>query len=163
MDIEKIYNEYFKIVYRYVLSLSGDPGLSEDIAQETFIKALKRTDELEKGDNVKGWLCVIARNLYYRHYNSKKRIDEVIGGINEESFETGPETDVVNAEERVRLHKLLHELEEPYKEVFSLRTFGELSFRDIGSIFDRTENWARVTYHRARKKLMEGLNDEDKL
>ncbi len=163
MDIEKIYNEYFKIIYQYVLSLSKDPGLSEDIAQETFLKALKRVDELEDGDNVKGWLCKIARNIYYKHYNSKKRIDEVISEINEESFETGPETDVINAEERVRLYKLLHDLEEPYKEVFSLRTFGGLAFKDIGSIFNRTENWARVTYHRSRKKLMEGLNDEDKL
>ncbi|MCR5181485.1 MAG: sigma-70 region 4 domain-containing protein, partial [Clostridia bacterium] len=63
----------------------------------------------------------------------------------------------------VRLHRVLHSLEEPYKEVFSLRSFGELSFRDIGSIFGKTENWARVTYHRARKKLMEGMDDEDKL
>lgn len=163
MDIEKIYNEYFKIVYRYVLSLSRDPGLSEDIAQETFLKALKRADELQDGDNVKGWLCVIARNLYYKHYSSEKRHDEIIAESYEESYDLGPESEIVRMDERVRLHKLLHELEEPYKEVFSLRTFGELSFRDIGSIFNRTENWARVTYHRARKKLMEGLNDEDKL
>lgn len=163
MDIEKIYNEYFKVVYRYILSLSGDPGVSEDIAQETFLKALKKAGELEDGDNVKGWLCVIARNLYYRHYNSEKRHDEIISGIRGESFVSGPETETVNADERVRLHKLLHDLEEPYKEVFSLRSFGGLSFRDIGSIFDKTENWARVTYHRARKKLMEGIRDEDKL
>lgn len=163
MDIEKIYNEYFKIVYRYVLSLSRDPELSEDIAQDTFLKALKKADELEEGDNVKGWLCVIARNLYYKHYNSEKRHEEIIGENRDEGMAPDPESEVVKADERVRLHRVLHSLEEPYKEVFSLRSFGELSFRDIGSIFGKTENWARVTYHRARKKLMEGMDDEDKL
>ena len=163
MDIEKIYNEYFKIVYRYVLSLSGDPQLSEDIAQDTFLKALKRTDELEEGDNVRGWLCVIARNLYFRHYNREKRREEIAEESRGESFAEGPETEVVGADERVRLHRLLHALEEPYKEVFSLRTFGELSFKDIGSIFGKNESWARVTYHRARKKLMEGVRNEDQL
>lgn len=163
MDIEKIYNEYFKIVYRYVLSLSRDPELSEDIAQDTFLKALKKADELEEGDNVKGWLCVIARNLYYKHYNSEKRHEEIIGENRDEDLAPDPESEVVKADERVRLHRVLHSLEEPYKEVFSLRSFGELSFRDIGSIFGKTENWARVTYHRARKKLMEGMDDEDKL
>lgn len=163
MDIEKIYNEYFKIVYRYVLSLSRDPELSEDIAQDTFLKALKKADELEEGDNVKGWLCVIARNLYYKHYNTEKRHEEIIGENRDEDLAPDPESEVVKADERVRLHRVLHSLEEPYKEVFSLRSFGELSFRDIGSIFGKTENWARVTYHRARKKLMEGMDDEDKL
>lgn len=163
MDIEKIYNEYFKVVYRYVLSLSGDPGLSEDIAQETFLKALKKAGELEDGDNVKGWLCVIARNLYYKHYNSQKRHDEIMNEIHDETSPPSPEAEAVSTDERVRLHRMLHDLEEPYKEVFSLRAFGGLSFRDIGSIFDKTENWARVTYHRARKKLMEGIKDEDKL
>ena len=163
MDIEKIYNEYFKIVYRYVLSLSRDPELSEDIAQETFLKALKRTDELGEGDNVKGWLCVIARNLYYKHYDKEKRQGEIMAEAGKEGIAPGPEAEVMAADERVRLHRLLHALEEPYKEVFSLRSFGDLSFKEIGSIFGKTENWARVTYHRARKKLMEGVNNEDKL
>ena len=163
MDIEKIYNEYFKIVYQYVLSISRDPGLSEDIAQETFLKALRRADELKDGDNVKGWLCVIARNLYYKHYNQEKRHDEILSETQPESFAASPEQEIVQKDQRVRLHRLLHALDEPYKEVFSLRTFGELSFKEIGSIFDKTESWARVTYHRARKKLMEGINDEDKL
>ena len=163
MDIEKIYNEYFKIIYQYVLSLSKDPGLSEDIAQETFLKALKQADELQEGDNVKGWLCVIARNAYYKHYNSEKRYEKIISESPEESYDPGPEAAIVKADERVRLYRLIHALEEPYREVFSLRSTGELSFKEIGSIFGKTENWARVTYHRARKKLLEGINNDNEL
>ncbi len=163
MDIEKIYNEYFKIIYQYVLSLSRNPELSEDIAQETFLKALKRVDELEDGDNVKGWLCKIARNTYYKHYNSEKRYEKIISETNEESYDPGPEAVIIKTDERVRLYRLIHSLEEPYREVFSLRSTGELSFKEIGIIFGKTENWARVTYHRARKKLLEVISNEDEL
>ena len=57
-----------------------------------------------------------------------------------------------------RIHVALHAMEEPFREVFELRVFGELSFREIGTIFGKTENWARVTYHRARLKLQERMN-----
>ena len=162
MDIEKIYNEYFKIVYRYVLSLSRDPELSEDIAQETFLRALRSAERLGDDANVKAWLCAIARNAYYRHYDRERRRDEITPRSDEE-YDDSPESRMLAADSRVRLHRLLHELEEPYKEVFSLRTFGELSFKEIGEIFGKSDSWARVTYHRARKKLREAITDEDKL
>ena len=64
---------------------------------------------------------------------------------------------LVEKEQAVILHKVLHHLEEPYKEVFHLRVFGELSFREIGEIFEKTESWSRVTFHRAKVKIMEHL------
>lgn len=163
MDIEKIYNDYFRIIYRYILSLSKDPELSEDIAQETFVKALKNAGELDESDNVTAWLCRIARNDYYKHCRKSKRHLEIIRENYEEIREPGAEAELMKSEDRVSLYKQLHLLEEPYKEVFSLRSFGELSFREIGAVFDRTENWARVTYHRARKKLMEVMKNERQL
>ena len=146
MDVEKIYNEYFRLVYRYVLSLSGDPELSEDIAQDTFLKALRKADELCNDERVKAWLISVARNAYFRHYESTKRDHEVI-----------------LQDERIRLFRLIHDLEEPYKEVFSLRIAGGLSFKEIGMIFGKNDTWARVTYHRAKRKLREALENEDKL
>lgn len=162
MDIEKIYNDYFKIVYRYILSLSRDPELSEDIAHDTFLKALKRVDELGDDDNIQAWLCRIARNDYYKRYDRMRRHGDIISQHYEEPlYDPGPEAKLLGQDEKVRLHRLIHSLEEPYKEVFSLRTFGELSFKEIGRIFDKTESWARVTYHRARRKLMEAIDDEN--
>ena len=63
-------------------------------------------------------------------------------------------------EEALRLHGLLHGLEEPYKEVFHLRVFGELPFGDIARVFGRTESWARVTFYRAKQKIIAGLEEE---
>lgn len=163
MDIEKIYNEYFKTVYRYVLSLSGDPELSEDIAQETFLKALRRAREPGEDENVKAWLCRIARNDYYKYCAREKRRSEIIRDNFQEEHDPGPEAELLMSGDRVSLNRLLHSLEEPYREVFSLRSFGELSFSEIGEVFDRTDNWARVTYHRARRKLMEAMKNGNQL
>lgn len=71
--------------------------------------------------------------------------------------ENTPEERLLDADTAFALHTLLHVLEQPYKEVFWMRTFGELSFKDIGRIWGKTESWARVTYHRARIKLKEGI------
>jgi RNA polymerase sigma-70 factor (ECF subfamily) len=67
------------------------------------------------------------------------------------------EGSLADKSEALMIHRLLHDLSEPYKEVFSLRLFGELSFSDIGKIFAKTESWARVTFHRAKMKIREGL------
>ena len=66
----------------------------------------------------------------------------------------------MDKEQAIAIHKLLHKLEEPYKEVFHLRTFGELSFKEIGEVFGKTESWSRVTYYRAKMKIIENLNKE---
>ena len=71
------------------------------------------------------------------------------------------EKELVDKETSLRIHRILHTLEEPYKEVFQLRTFGELSFNEIGSIFGKTESWARVTYHRAKLKIRERMDENE--
>ena len=163
MDIEIIYNRYFKIIYRYLLSLCRDPHLAEELAQETFMKALSRKFPEGEEDNVPAWLHTIARNLYFRHYNKSRRRQEILKINNCEHPADSPETEIMQKQGQLRIHRLLHELAEPYREVFMLRTFGELSFGEIGEIFQRTEAWARTTYFRARKKLMEDLQDEDNM
>lgn len=161
MDIEIIYDKYFKIIYRYLLSLCRDPHLAEEFAQETFLRALSRKAPEGEEDNVTAWLHTIARNLYFQHYNKSRRRQEILKRNSGEHLADSPETEMMQKQEQLRIHRLLHELPEPYREVFMLRDFGELSFREIGEIFRRNEAWARTTYFRARKKLMEELRNEN--
>ncbi len=161
MNIEKIYNQYFRIIYRYLLSLCGDPHLAEELSQETFLKALSRKNPVNADDNVTSWLYTIARNLYFQHYNKSRRRQEILKKNTNEQFVDSPETEVMQKHGQLRIHQLLHALAEPYREVFMLRNFGELSFREIAEIFGRNETWARTIYYRARKKLMEDLRNED--
>lgn len=153
-DFEKIYESHFADVYRYALALTRDEATAEEITQETFFRSLTAIDSFRGECELRVWLCQIARNLYYGACREKKRfvtgVEEIAGPGIEEGFD--------DRETARRLHQLLHGLKEPYKEVFSLRTFGELSFLQIGELFGKTESWARVTYFRARKQLKEGMD-----
>ncbi len=73
------------------------------------------------------------------------------------SDEKSPEEALANKEMALEIHQALHKLPQPYREVFWMRTFGELSFKEIGRILGKTESWARVTYHRARLMIKEGV------
>ena len=150
-DFTEVYREYFAGVYRYVLALCGDPSLAEEITQETFFKALKALDSFRGQCRLYVWLCQIAKNTYST-YLKKHREPE-----NQALRPDSPEEGLLRKESAFAIHQILHTLPEPYKEVFSLRVLGELSFRQIGTLFGKTENWARVTYHRARLKIKEEL------
>lgn len=153
-DFEKVYDLYFRDVYKYALSLSRDPLVAEEVTQETFFKALKAIDSFDGKCRLYVWLCQIAKNTYFS-MRSKKRDT---GGLPEEmSSDESLEERLLTEEAAFEIHQILHRLEEPYKEVFSLRTFGELPFRKIGALFGKTESWARVTYHRARLRIKEEL------
>ena len=149
---EEVYEAYFKDVYKYALALCRDEHMAEEVTQETFFKALKSIDSFRGQCKLYVWLCQIAKNTYFS-MTAKSR--------NREPGEIGETEDLESAllrsESAFEIHKALHALEEPYKEVFSLRIFGELPFRQIGQLFGRTESWARVTYHRARLKIKEEL------
>ena len=158
-DFEKLYRQHFDPVYRFALSLTLDEHRAEEITQNTFFKALQTIDDFRGECSVKTWLCTIAKNLFLSEQRKKKT--EPL-----EAFEqlpdgsAGPEERTLQRDESIRLHRLLHELPEPFKEVFSLRVFAQLSFKEIGSLFGKSENWACVVYHRARTKFH---NREDML
>lgn len=161
MDIEQLYNDYFSIVYKYIMSISGNSLTAEEITQETFFKALKKIDDFRGECNIRVWLCQIAKNTYYDYLKKQSRY---IGLNEDDEPENVPEYDYVSAFESKEIHRILHNMKEPYKEVFSLRVFGELSFSDIGELFGKTDSWARVTYHRARLMIKEELeNDKNNL
>jgi RNA polymerase sigma-70 factor (ECF subfamily) len=155
-EFEEIYSNYFKDVYRYSLVLSKNKSIAEDITQETFFKALKKIDAFKGDCKISVWLCQIAKNTYFSYLKKQpyllEDIDNVVN-IPGDDFEQK----IIADGNVYEIHKLIHGLEEPSKEVFMLRFFGALSFRKIAELFGKTESWARVTYHRARAKLKEAL------
>lgn len=164
MDLESIYQEYFSTVYCYMLSLSKDPTIAEEITQETFFKAMKKLDEFRGDCAVQTWLCQIAKNAYYNYLNKSSKVESIDEYQTELVYEAESVEDKLAQKEYTKqIHKILHNMNEPYKEVFMLRVFGELSFKEIGEIFEKTDTWARVTYHRARNMVREALGNEYKL
>ena len=159
MNIEELYRTYFDIVYRYIRSISQDGSLAEEVTQETFFKALEKIDQFRGDCDVRVWLCQIAKNTLYDHLKKQKK--QLLGDEKLEKTESAGgellEEKLAQRSQAMEIHKVLHRLSEPYKEVFSLRTFGELTFREIGMLFGKSENWARVTYYRARVKIREEL------
>lgn len=170
MDIEKLYREYFTPVYRYTLSLVHDPDMAEEITQETFFRALKKINDYRGEASLKVWLCQIARNLSFDSLKRQSKITALTKHDDDESndyelpagSESDPEEQLLRKQTAMKIHRILHDLKEPYKEVFQLRTFGDLSFAEIGELFGKSESWARVTYYRSRMMIKEEL-DEDSL
>ncbi len=154
-EFDKIYSEYYDVVFRYAVSLCGDEKFAEEITQESFFKALKSVDKFRGDCKLGVWLCQIAKNTFFTLVKRQKQnIDYPIETI---PAAGSLEEKLIDKENARQIHKLLHELAEPYKEVFWMRVFGELSFADIAALFGKTESWARVTYHRAKLKIKEGM------
>ena len=165
LNIQEVYEKYFTVVYRYLLSLSHNTHIAEELTQETFFKALKKVDDFRGECDLRIWLCQISKNTYYDYLKkNKKYVPEAQNELSEDVFSTDFIQDFSDKETAFRVHKVLHKLSEPYKEVFSLRVFGELSFSDISDLFGKSESWARVTYYRAKKMIVEKMggagNDE---
>ena len=157
-EFEKVYRMYFKDVFLYIMSISGDEQIAEDIISETFLKALESINGFKGNCDIRVWLCQIAKNTYYSYMRKKKKysVQELPIEIEDK---VNIEQSVLSAEASMEAHKILNNLEEPYKEVFTLRIFGELSFKQIASLFGKTENWACVTFHRAKKKIQARMED----
>ena len=154
MEFQEVYDLYFKDVYKYVLSLCRDPHIAEEVTQETFFKALNSIDSFRGQCRLYVWLCQIAKNTYYTYARKAGRESPQQESAGEENLEQR----LLQKETAFERHKVLLCVPEPYKEVFSLRVFGELSFKQIGILFGKTESWARVTYHRAKIKIKEELS-----
>ena len=154
---EKLYEAYYMRVFSYAMTLAGDRHMAEEITQETFYRAFVRLKDFRRESDEFTWLCSIAKNLFIDEKRRQSRTATIEEDTaQEQSFEES----LADKDASFRIHMALHSLEEPYREVFELRVFGELSFQQIGKIFARTENWARVTYHRARIKLKERMVEE---
>lgn len=159
-DFDKIYRSCYEDVFRFLRGLSGNETLAEELTQETFYRAMKSIDSYQGGSELRIWLCSIAKHLYYDHRKQQKR--NVSADEMENLADDGQHFSDMLADrsQALQIHKLLHDLREPYKEIFTLRVFGELSFREIGEVFGKSEHWACVTFHRARAMLQKQVKEE---
>ena len=162
MEFEELYTTYFSDVYRYIRRLSGSEQIAEEITAETFFKALRSIDSFCGNCDMRVWLCQIAKNCYLSYLKKSGRIAHIEDAelLNMSDPGEAIEEQLIRRTEAERIQNALHDIPAPYKEVFMWRVFAELSFKQIGQIFNKSENWACVTYHRARNKIKEGLETD---
>lgn len=155
-DFSVIYTEYFSDVYKYVLSLSRNEVIAEEVTQETFFKAMRHIKQFNGTCKLSVWLCQIAKNTYFSFCKKQKN---TVFDIDTDFLDTATDIEAGYLEKDAarRLHVRLHYLNEPYKEVFTLRVFGELQFSQIGELFGKTDSWARLIFYRAKKQLKETM------
>lgn len=161
MEFEQIYNTYFKSVYRYIRKLSGDEHIAEEITSETFLKAMKSIGDFRGECDMRVWICQIAKNTYYSYLKKSNRITSVDETELQSIVDPNAliEEQIGIQDEAQQIRKILHTMPDPYKEVFMWRVFGELSFKEIGNLYNKTDNWACVTYHRARNMIQSRLEE----
>lgn len=156
-DMEQIYREYMPQVYKYLFSLCHDRQTAEELTQETFYQTVKSINRFRGECKLYVWLCQIAKHLWFREIRRREK-EEVQELVQETaSVSSGIPEKMIEREERMALYKSLHELEENVREVMYLRLSGEFSFREIGEIMGRDENWARVNFYRGKQKIRKEL------
>lgn len=153
---EDVYRTYFKDVELYLLSVCKDAHLAEELTSQVFFQALKALPKFRGDCDIRTWLCAMGKNSYISYLRSKRQTT-LVDDLTIPDFKTPLEEQMADKDQALQIHRILHDIPEPYKEVFSLRTFGQLSFADIGELFGKTQNWACVTYHRARQKIIREL------
>ena len=156
LDFEMVFRDNNQFVFRFLMKLCGDVSLAEELTQETFFRAYMNLSALRSEEKVSAWLCQIAKNTYFSWFNQQKKYSPVAQTL---PIDSTPDIAELFEEKELagRAFSILHTLEEPYKEVFMLSVFGGLPLKDISGMFGKSESWARVTYYRAKQKIMEGL------
>ena len=161
-DMEEIYKENFEIVRKYLFCLTHSNDISEELTQMTFYIAVKKIDTFKGKCKVSVWLCQIAKNLWYNKLRDSKKIKTF---SEQKEFEAVPfnsvEEIVFSNENKINLYKKIQELEPPIRDVIYLRITGELSFKEIAAILNKTESWARVMFYRGKQKLKEVDENEE--
>ena len=147
-DFERIFSEQYQTVRKFLLRLSGDEHLSDELTQETFYLAMKQWKDFRGQCQLSTWLCGIAKRQYFQW--QRKPPPTPVEDVPEGADFTDP---LLDKEQRITIHRLLHSLPEPYREVVTLRTFGELTREEIGSLFGKSGGWARTIYYRGRQQL----------
>lgn len=166
-NLNEIYKSYANEVKRFLICLTSNVDLAEELTQETFYQAVKSIRRYNGECKMSVWLCQIAKHTYYDYLKKEKRYNNISIenmmklGVDIQSKVDLPEAELMKRNTLISIHKEIHLLNEPYREIFLLRTSMNLSFREIGEIFDKSENWARVTYYRAKVKLAERVKGDE--
>ena len=163
-SLEEMYKDNFDTVYKYLVCLTHDTNTSEELTQETFYKALKNIHRFKGESKLSTWLCQIAKNLWYDELKKKKitniSFEENLNFIETASSENVEEK-IVSKDNKIKVYEKLQKLDSLTREVMYMRITGDLSFKEIGTILNKTENWARVTYYRGKQKLKEVEQNEE--
>lgn len=162
-NIENVYLEHSKLVYKYLFCLTHNSEIAEELTQDTFVQALKNIDKFKGNCKISTWLCKIAKNLWYKELKKMKKLDTIpIDEISQKikNDDNNLEEEVINKAEKEELYKKIENLSEGLKEIIYLRIIGELSFKQIGEILGKNENWARVNFYRGKEKMKEGGYNE---
>lgn len=160
-SLEEIYQAHARTVFKYLMTLTSNEQLAEELTQETFYQAVRCIHRYDNSCKITTWLCAIAKKQYLNYMRKNSRIislEEVERTDQEESSEEQYFASLT----RVELLRQLHACPEPYREVLYLRIFGNLSFQEIGDVMDKTENWARVTFYRGKQKLKSEVEQHEK-
>ena len=155
VDMEKIYNEYFKVVYKYLICLTHSQEKAEDLVQETFCKAIIHIEEFREECKISVWLCQIAKNLWLNELKKNKKISETNIDLLEIAEQYDIEDDFSNKEDIKMLYEKISKLELPIRKIMYFKLIGNLTFKEIGEIMEKNEVWARVNFYRAKQKLKE--------
>ncbi len=161
--MDGIYEQYFETVYGYLYTLTGgNPDAAEELTQETFYRATKKISEFRGDSKLSTWLCQIAKFTYYQSIDKKKRLKEVpFDDTFEAAAPSSTENEIEEAEAKVNVYKAISALGSPMKDVVLLRLTGDLSFKEIGDILNKSENWARVNFYRAKQILGKELEHNE--
>ena len=155
-EFEKLFDENREFIFKYLMKMTQNISLSEELTQETFFRAYMNYASLRNKEKASVWLCQIAKNTYFAYLNEQKKRDS-FDTLENLTDGTDIEESFVQKELSKKALHCLHELEEPYKEIFMLSVFGGFSLKDISTIFGKSESWARVTFYRAKQKLLERM------
>ncbi len=159
-DMEALYRRHAKTVYKYLLSLCRDGDLAEELTQETFYQAIRSIGRYDGGCKISVWLCQIAKHLWYQRLRKQQNAPLPLDEAEEPAVPSAEDSALVR-QDQLDLLRQIHALPSEPREVLYLRAFGGLSFREIGDVMGRTENWARVTFYRGKEKLKKGAKDHE--
>lgn len=160
INFENLIQENQGFIFRYLMKLCQNESLAEELTQETFFRAYMNLTGLRNEEKATVWLCQIAKNTYFAWYNEQKKLQPLDETL---LTETQPDLADIFTEKALsaKAYLCLHKMDEPYKEVFMLCVFGGLSLKDISSLFGKSESWARVTFYRAKQKMLEGMKENE--
>ena len=162
-DIEEVYKEHYRIVYKYLMCLTNNADLSEELTQETFYKMIKKIDTFKGKAKISVWLCEIAKNLYFDELRKNRKRKKVELDFNNIQSDLNIEEDFIEKEETENISKEVEKLDEEIRRVIFLRLNSDMSFKEIGQVLGKTETWARVNFYRGKQKVKEGKENEKRL
>ncbi|MBS4218718.1 RNA polymerase sigma factor [Bacillus sp. FJAT-49711] len=163
-ELERLYKEIQPKIYAFFYIKTSDKSAAEDLTHDVFYEAIRGIHSFSGKSTLQTWIFSIAKNILRKHYRSKKYAT----GLQEKltldvpELPNTPEDVYITKEGQVNLLQKISSLDEIQQEIVTLRLYGELSFKEIGELINKSENYVRVTFHRAKLRLQKemGLNHE---